>query len=291
MIKHGVLGQAKAYVYTIEFQKRGLPHAHILVTLRPQDKFKTAQRIDQHVSAEIPNRATNPRLYEIVTRCMMHGPCGVANRHAPCMDEGKCTNQFPKDYITHTIPTVKGYPLYRRRFGELAEVRNVMMDNRNVVPYSPYLTLKYNAHINVEVCTSIQAIKYIYKYIFKGFDCAHIAISSNGQPQLQYDEISNFINCRYVSAPEAMWRILESKMHDRSHTVMRLPVHLPNQQSIVFEEGNEEEALLAAQTGRTKLESWFMLNINDNCARECLYTDIPLHYEEIISYRVCTALA
>ena len=131
------------------------------------------------------------------------------------------------------------------------------MDNRFVVPYNPYLTYKYNAHINVEACSSLLFVKYIYKYIFKGYDCANIVINSAGQNELRNNEINNYIDCRYVSAPEAMWRLRESKMHDRSHNVMRLPVHLPNQQSIIFEEGREEEALLAAQTGNTKLESFF----------------------------------
>ena len=76
-----------------------------------------------------------------------------------------------------------------------------------------------------------------------------------------------------MSAPEAIWRLREYKMHDRSHSVMRLPVHLPNQQQIVFEEGREEEALLAARIGKTKLESWFELNTNNPAAQVHLYTD------------------
>src|SRR5437899_3341621 len=75
-----------------------------------------------------------------------------------------------------------------------------------------------------------------------------------------------------------MWRLLESKMHDRSHAVMRLPVHLPNQQRIMFEAGHEEEALEAARSGQTKLESWFHLNQTDSGAQELLYTDMPYNY-------------
>ena len=275
--KHGIFGQCLAFVYSIEFQKRGLPHAHILVTLRVEDKFTMAHRIDQYVSAEIPPESS-PRLREIVTLCMMHGPCGSANLQAPCMVNGSCSKNFPKEFNANTIPNASGYPVYRRRNNERATVRGVQMDSRNVVPYNPYLTLKYNAHINVEVCTSLHAIKYIYKYIFKGFDCANISIRSDGNPELRYDELSNYISCRYVSAPEAMWRLRESPMHDRSHAVMRLNVHLPNQQTVVFEAGHEEEALLAAQTGKTKLERWFSLNENDEEARQWLYTDIPYHY-------------
>ena len=39
-----------------------------------------------------------------------------------------------------------------------------------VVPYNPWLRLKYDCHINVEVCSSIKSIKYLYKYVYKGLD-------------------------------------------------------------------------------------------------------------------------
>src|SRR6218665_3077107 len=100
---------------------------------------------------------------------MIHGPCGADNPRAQCMSDSQCTNQFPKAFNTETLPNVRGYPLYRRRLGEQAHVRNVLMENRRVVPYNPYLTVKYNAHVNVEVVTSTRAINYIYKYFFKGF--------------------------------------------------------------------------------------------------------------------------
>lgn len=274
----GTFGKCLAYVYTIEFQKRGLPHAHIMVTLQQDHKFTTAEKIDSLVSAEIPSSETNPQLREIVIKNMMHGPCGVNNLYAPCMENRECKKKFPKSFNETTKTNVNGYPVYKRREGENAKVRGVWMDNRNVVPYNPFLLIKYNAHINVEVCTSLAAIKYIYKYIYKGFDCTNVAVTSEGGQQLQYDEISNFISCRYVCAPEATWRILEYKMHDRSHTVQRLPVHLPNQQRLYFEEGNEEEAILAAHSKLTKLESFFKLNETDELGRQLLYAEMPYNY-------------
>lgn len=274
---NGIFGKSIAYVYCIEFQKRGLPHAHILLTLIAQDKFTTPERIDKFICAEVPGEES-PRLRQIVLKCMMHGPCGINHPNAPCMKDGHCSKHFPKDFNEQTLPNLNGYPSYRRRRGEQVTVRGSVMDNRNVVPYNPYLTLKYNAHINVECSTSLRFVKYIYKYIFKGFDCANVTITPDGQSELRYNEITNFIDCRYVSAPEAMWRLRESKMHDRSHAVIRLPVHLPNQQRVIFEEGHEEEALLAAQTGKTKLEAYFKLNENNPIAREFIYTDISYHF-------------
>ncbi|GBN87992.1 hypothetical protein AVEN_107373-1 [Araneus ventricosus] len=39
--KHGIFGTVLAYFYVIEFQKRGLPHAHILLTLDSESKIRT----------------------------------------------------------------------------------------------------------------------------------------------------------------------------------------------------------------------------------------------------------
>ena len=47
-----------------------------------------------------------------------------------------------------------------------------------MVPYNPYLCQKYNAHINVEICVTIKSVKYIYKYVFKGHDCAQVQVTS-----------------------------------------------------------------------------------------------------------------
>ena len=40
------------------------------------------------------------------------------------------------------------------------------------------LLLKFNSHINVEVCSTVQCIKYLFKYCYKGLDCAFIEISN-----------------------------------------------------------------------------------------------------------------
>ena len=102
---------------------------------------------------------------------------------------------------------------------------NKVADNRFVVPYNPYLWLKFNSHINVEVCSTVQCIKYLFKYYCKGHDCAFIEISnidlnwkddnnsSNGKDNNQndeydYDEIKEYINTRYLCLPEAMHRLL-----------------------------------------------------------------------------------
>ena len=45
-----------------------------------------------------------------------------------------------------------------------------------MVPYNPYLCQKYNCLINVKVSLTIAAVKYLYKYIYKGRDCSDVPI-------------------------------------------------------------------------------------------------------------------
>ena len=44
------------------------------------------------------------------------------------------------------------------------------VDNSFVVPYNPTLVMRFQAHINVEIVHSVQAVKYLYKYITKDQD-------------------------------------------------------------------------------------------------------------------------
>ncbi|GJY56098.1 ATP-dependent DNA helicase PIF1-like protein [Tanacetum coccineum] len=91
-----IFGRVKGVVYTIEFQKRGHPHCHILLWLEPEDKITTTAKIDKYISAEIPNKNEDPELYQIVTDHMMHGPCSADNSSCPCTIDIKCTKKFPK---------------------------------------------------------------------------------------------------------------------------------------------------------------------------------------------------
>ncbi|CAN7089236.1 unnamed protein product, partial [Brassica rapa subsp. narinosa] len=78
----------KAEVYTIEFQKRGLPHAHILLWLEGDFNNPTTSDIDKIISAELPDKETDQEAYCLVEQHMMHGPCGKDRPSSPCMEDG-----------------------------------------------------------------------------------------------------------------------------------------------------------------------------------------------------------
>jgi hypothetical protein len=88
--KKHILGHMITRIYVIEFQKRGLPHAHIVIFFVEDYKPHTVKDVGCMISVELSSLETNRLTHKMVTRCMMHGPCGVAFPNAPCMEEGKC---------------------------------------------------------------------------------------------------------------------------------------------------------------------------------------------------------
>ena len=80
-----------ADVYTIEFQKRGLLHAHILLFLDSSSKFPDPKDIDRIICAGIPGQFDHPKLYKVIKRFMIHGPYNADNMFSSCMKEGCCS--------------------------------------------------------------------------------------------------------------------------------------------------------------------------------------------------------
>jgi hypothetical protein len=91
------------------------------------------------------------------------------------------------------------------------------------------------------------------------------------------DEIKDYLDCRYVAAAEACWRLLSLKTHHSSHTVTRLQVHLPQQQQVYFSETDNLEQILESGD-KTMLTEFFTLCARDSQARELLYHELPEHY-------------
>jgi len=85
-------------IYVIEFQKRGLLHAHIFIFFAEDYKLHRVKDVDCMISAELSNPETNRLAHETVARCMMHGSCGVAFLNAPCMEEGKCKKKYSRKF-------------------------------------------------------------------------------------------------------------------------------------------------------------------------------------------------
>ncbi|XP_065642529.1 uncharacterized protein LOC136074152 [Hydra vulgaris] len=217
--------------------------------LTNDDKLKIPQDINNLICAEIPDPVINRKLYDIIKTCMIHGPCGIRNPNSLCIKERVCSKKYPKEFNANTVAVHNGYPQYRRRDdGLVINIKGNNVDNRWVVPYNPLLSNKYQAYINVEACMSVKAVKYLYKYIYKGHDCANVLINV----QVNHNEVNTFLDCRYVCAPEALWQI--------------------------FEKGEEQVALDRAAQRDTHLTAWFKLNSENEGAHRYSNVDIPYHF-------------
>jgi hypothetical protein len=210
ILKHSIFGECASHIYSIEFQKRGLPHMHLLLFLKTEYKLLTPNVIDNIISAQWPDPEMNPELFDAVKKFMVHGPCGHFNPNAPCMKDNKCMYGYPKPFQEQTTMDHDGYPHYARpNDGRSYEVRGFMADNRWIVPFCAYLILWLLCHINVECAICFGSMKYINKYMDKGGDRGTLTLED------RQNEVKQYIDGRYISACEAAWRIFQFKLHGK----------------------------------------------------------------------------
>jgi hypothetical protein len=271
-----VFGKHVGHIYVVEWQKRGLPHAHILLILSDNDAPMTPSHIDRIVSAELPPPDLNPELFDLVKKHNIHR-CKASE----CEGGGltRCNKNFPALYCDATETAADGYPLYRRKAPAVMSAddqrRYVHVargtahqgvfhaTNAHVIPYSPYLTLKYQCHINVQICTSVRAVKYLYKYLFKGADRVTATVSTFGHGR--FDEASAYLDSRYMCTSEAFWRIFSFAVRGSSHTVQRLIVHLEGQEWVTYRQDTVGEDV--ANESSSSLLAWLALNQEVYAAR------------------------
>ena len=213
---------------------------------------------------------------DIVLNNMVHSQCGEHNPHAQCMENGRCSKGFPKDFQSQTsVDPDNFYATYRRRSpadgGRSLMHKGKMVDNSWVIPYNPYLSRRFECHINVECCASVKAAKYLYKYVTKGNDRARVAAEIEGEPR---NEIQEYQDLRSVGSSEATHRILGYNISENKPAVMALRVHLKEQQQVVFDINTEMEAL--ENQRNTELTAFFTYNqtLNENDPKP-MYMEMP----------------
>lgn len=149
-------GNVLYIVHSVEFQRRGLPHAHILV--KYAKSCVTPDQVDAVISAEIPS---DPDHAALVRKWMVHGHSPNYCQKSKKKDsDGKliCRFGYPQPLRQHTTINDEGRVLYRRRTAE----------DQDVVPYCLPLLDRFRCHMNMEAAGSSHLFQYIFKYIHKG---------------------------------------------------------------------------------------------------------------------------
>ncbi len=177
---------------------------------------------------------------------------------------------------------VNGYPIYWcKNTGHIVLVHGIELDNRWVVLHNVYLSTKYDAHINIEVCNNIRVVKYLFKYAYKRHDRATVEISRQSDNAtegnvVEIDEIKKYLDYRYVSTSEAMWRIFKFDMRERFPIVERLQYHLPNQQMVLFYDDDDVHEVATRSTiSRTMFIEWFKTNQESKVAQNLMFNQFP----------------
>ncbi|XP_074357686.1 uncharacterized protein LOC141697289 [Apium graveolens] len=258
---HGVM-------YVVEFQKRGLPQVHMLIWLDPASKHDLQENVDKYVSAKIPNPDVDPVGYAAMTEFMMHGPCGKDWSKSLCLKEYKCMR-----YCVSTKFDQSEFPIYRRKEIKISmKMGRAVLENQWVVPYNRDLLVRYQCHINVEICAHAHSLKYLFKYFLEGHDRATVEIrgrkrklaSGQGMDEFE-DEIQSYFDGRYICGCEAAYRVFGFNIDYRSLAVERLSFHLEGRKPCTFF-ANEPLPKVATREREkhSQLEAYFTLNATDS---------------------------
>jgi len=155
-------------------------------------------------------------------------------------------------------------------------VRKKEQDNRWVVPYNPELLMRYNCHINVEVCCSIKSCKYLYKYIHKGCDMASVAVHGDKGDGICVNEVLNYRNARMITAPEACYRMFGFPLYSMSPLVLQLQVHLPGYHMVAFNPKEDiSDVVNREKSQKSMLTEFFRTNCEHPDAPKYLYREFP----------------
>ncbi|GJR22636.1 DNA helicase [Tanacetum coccineum] len=252
------------YVIACMFQKRGLPHCHTLLWVDSSSKIRDAAQIDKYISAELPDPVEDPKGYKVVSKLMMHGPCGVANPSASCTEKGIYNKHFPKMYNDKTFFDTNGHTHYQRRQTQVHVMKGESrLDNCNKVPYNRMLCLAFRAHVIFEYCGWSMLIKYLFKYISKGPD------RILGKIDRPIEDASTSTGERHIQYP----------IHRREPVVQILNVHLENMQRVNFHERDRLDVIVnMPDKKKTTLTEWYVYNNEHTDGRHLTYLDFPSEF-------------
>ena len=186
--------------HVIEYQERGLPHAHIVCRLEnmPENEEDLMEWIDAHISCVRPPEPTEHstadqiKLHDIITTKMTH-KCGNY-----CASKRGCKSGFDKTApCERTTLDERGYPRYKRGPNDL-----------RIVSYNAQIVLDWDGHANVCYAASAHCLFYLFGYLYKGQKKVAQRLERLEHDNHQPDEnqvFDDFISYRKISSMSAAW--------------------------------------------------------------------------------------
>ena len=244
-----IFGEVKGILWRDEYQKRGLPHCHVLLWTN----FDTTDmhEIDKIITCRLPlpdpffeNETKRKMLYDLSKTFMTH-TCTERCRGT----DGKCCYGYPKK-INQETKVVNERIEFARNPGD-----------ENIVPHSPKLLSLFRAHIDVEPVLSTSSIGYVLKYATKNSDEGSVSfhqIKYCGTPVSPHDSLRRYAATHVVSAPEAYNAISGIQRQGMEPTVKLIPIHEEGKRIIYTKKAaTDEEIAQKFDESMSKLERYF----------------------------------
>ena len=150
------------------------------------------------------------------------------------------------------------------------------INNRQIILYSLYLTIKYYTHINIKICASIKSIKYIHKYIYKGSDYTTLRL-------IDGDKVIQYLQGRYISPSKAIQQLFKFPVYKEYPPIIQLTVHFLGKQPVYFQsDQSTKEIQQRLKLSHSILIAFFKYNTQYNNAYNYLYQDFPKRYTYIL---------
>jgi hypothetical protein len=160
---------------------------------------------------------------------MTHHRDHLIRENSRCRKKNSCIYGFPHPITPETWVDEQGHVHFKRTTEE----------DRWIVSHIPELIDELDCHIHVDIVFTVAVFMYLYKYLFKGPDHMYFRVQQDSDNTI--DKVSDYVDGRYLSAPEAAWRILGFEITSKDPSVTCLPVHLPGENIPQFTQGTSDQ--------------------------------------------------
>jgi hypothetical protein len=222
------LGTIFAFVWRIEYQRRGLPHAHLLFWTDFQTQI--VESVDSVISVRYPKVSPFLDDEEAVADFRVLIESYQKHHHSRrCgVPPGPCRFGYPQPAVPRTT-------IRRLRYCFARDV-----DGGDIVPHNPFLLAHFRCHHCLEVIHSDQAIGYVLKYCTKNPDAGHVHLRPvlyEGHVITPDNRLEYYAATRIASAPEAFAGICGFWRHHMKPRVRSLGIHLPGKKIVMTSGG------------------------------------------------------
>jgi hypothetical protein len=228
IISQKIFGKVKAYMWRLEYQKRGLPHIHLL--LWTDINVADPEVVDKYFTAELPRMEIyqdRKKEINVIRELALKYQVHHCTRRCTGTKKPGCCYNFPKKIGPETTTT-----------GHWMQLRRREKEDAWIVPYNPIVLYYWRGHSNFEVVSVDGVVGYLFKCAFKHTDSDVINLGKfimrGGVSVNPKNKLRSFSANLILSAPECISGMFEEKKYRMVSPVIELPIHLKDKKTLLY---------------------------------------------------------